>query len=79
MATKAIATQFPEQIHYVRHMSMGASTPRISVMPSIGSRNVVRVPARITSEALVSIGTATTPLLVSMSVSVIVICVPSVM
>jgi hypothetical protein len=51
----------------VRAMSISASTPRMIATPSSGKPNVVRVPERITSAAR---GTAATPLLVIMSVSI---------
>jgi hypothetical protein len=52
----------------VRAMSISASTPRMIATPSSGNPNVASVPERITSDAR---GTAATPLLVIMSVSII--------
>ena len=59
----------------VRAMSISSSTPRMSVTPSSGRPYIASVPARMTSEAR---GTPATPLLVSISVSSIVICCPTV-
>jgi hypothetical protein len=56
-------------------MSMMASTPRIIATPSSGSPNVANVPERITSDAR---GTAATPLLVIMSVTIMRSCVVNV-
>ncbi len=54
-------------------MSMSASTPRITATPASGRPNWVSAPERMTSDAR---GTAATPLLVSISVSIISSCVP---
>jgi len=51
----------------VRAMSISASTPRIIATPSSGKPNVASVPERITSDAR---GTAATPLLVIIRVSI---------
>jgi hypothetical protein len=58
----------PIRFVLVRAMSISESTPRIIATPSRGNPNVARVPERITSDAR---GTAATPLLVIMSVSII--------
>src|SRR5579864_9186011 len=72
-ATTAVARQLPSRFTDVRAMSISASTPSSSATPSTGRLKVARVPARITRDAR---GTAATPLLVSISVNIMVICVP---
>src|SRR5205814_4880143 len=72
-ATTAVARQLPSRLTDVRAISMSASTPSNKATPSTGRLNVASVPARITKDAR---GTAATPLLVSISVSIIVSCVP---
>ena len=57
----------------VRPMSISASTPSSSATPSIGSWKLASVAARMTSAAR---GTPATPLLVSISVSIMVTCWP---
>ena len=73
-ATTAVARQFPSTFTDVRAMSISVSTPRITAIPSIGRLKRASVPARITSDAR---GTPATPLLVSISVSIITSCVPN--
>ena len=73
-ATTAAARQLPIRFTDVRAISINVSTPRINATPSAGRLKLATVAARITSEAR---GTAATPLLVSISVSIIRICVPS--
>src|SRR5580658_4585367 len=70
-ATTADAMQLPSRFTDVRAMSISASAPSSSATPDSGRPNDASVPARITSEAR---GTAATPLLVSISVSIIRSC-----
>ena len=70
-ATTTVAMQLPKRLTEVRAMSISASAPRINATPEIGKPNVTNVPARITNDAR---GTAATPLLVSISVSIMSNC-----
>ena len=71
----ALARQLPSRFTDVRAMSMNASTPRITATPSSGRPKVASAPDRMTSDAR---GTAATPLLVSISVSMMTSCWPRV-
>jgi len=73
-ATTAAARQLPNMFTDVRAMSISVSTPKISSTPSLGNPNDAAVAASTTSEAR---GTPATPLLVSINVSIIRICVPN--
>ena len=73
-ATTAVARQLPSTFTDVRAMSRSVSMPSSSATPSAGRLNVATVPARITSAAR---GTPATPLLVSISVSIMTSCVPN--
>ena len=66
-AMTTVARQLPTRLMDVRAMSISASTPRITATPSSGNPNWANAPDRITSDAR---GTAATPLLVSISVSI---------
>src|SRR5262249_10135736 len=74
-ATTAVAMQLPITFTAVRPMSMIWSMPRRIAAPSSGRPNCVKVAARTTSAAR---GTPATPLLVSISVSIMTSCWPSV-
>ena len=71
----AVASALPIKLIEVRAISMMASTPRITATASSGRLNIASAPERITSDAR---GTAATPFDVSISVSIIRICWPSV-
>src|SRR5882672_9104981 len=72
-ATTAVAMQLPMTFTAVRPMSMIWSMPSRIAAPSSGRPNCVSVAARTTSAAR---GTPATPLLVSISVSIITSCWP---